>query len=299
MNDKVDYKKKPLSLDKQIKLLQERGLIVDDIDKAKSFLSNVSYYRFSAYTLPLEEKDASNIRSHKFRADTTFARVVSLYEHDSKIRAALFSVLSDTEILFKSKIAHYLTTKYDDPFIHYDSSIINSHKLIEHASWITKLETEIQRTKETFIEHYKNKYKDFPKLPLWMSIEAMSMGALSKFYSILSNDIQKDIFVATFTGNISYRVFASWLHSISYTRNLCAHHCRIFNRVFAIKPKIPNIIDTSTNNDRLGHFCSVLEYIIKETDMDASNMKFLNTQIKDLIQDEPWLKNSMGYNKLT
>ena len=31
----------------------------------------------------------------------------------------------------------------------------------------------------------------------------------------------------------------SWLHAIAHLRNLCAHHSRIWNRVFAIKPSVP------------------------------------------------------------
>lgn len=35
---------------------------------------------------------------------------------------------------------------------------------------------------------------------------------------------------------IHYKVLASWLHSLGYLRNLCAHHSRLWNRTFTIKP---------------------------------------------------------------
>jgi abortive infection bacteriophage resistance protein len=31
--------------------------------------------------------------------------------------------------------------------------------------------------------------------------------------------------------------FESWLHSLTYIRNLCAHHSRLWNRQFTITPK--------------------------------------------------------------
>lgn len=33
-------------------------------------------------------------------------------------------------------------------------------------------------------------------------------------------------------------VLSSWLHTISYVRNLCAHHSRVWNRTLTIKPAI-------------------------------------------------------------
>lgn len=46
----MEYKKKPLSLDKQIQKLKDRGLLFRDEEKAKAILGNISYYRFRAYT---------------------------------------------------------------------------------------------------------------------------------------------------------------------------------------------------------------------------------------------------------
>jgi abortive infection bacteriophage resistance protein len=33
-------------------------------------------------------------------------------------------------------------------------------------------------------------------------------------------------------------VLKNWLHSLTYLRNLCAHHARVWNRQFVIKPVI-------------------------------------------------------------
>jgi abortive infection bacteriophage resistance protein len=39
---------------------------------------------------------------------------------------------------------------------------------------------------------------------------------------------------------LSHQMLSFWLHSISYIRNICAHHSRLWNRVCTIKPTIPN-----------------------------------------------------------
>ena len=43
------YKKPPLTFAQQVDLLKNRGLIVNDVEKAEKFLSQVNYYRFSGY----------------------------------------------------------------------------------------------------------------------------------------------------------------------------------------------------------------------------------------------------------
>ena len=48
------------------------------------------------------------------------------------------------------------------------------------------------------------------------------------------NNISKDCF------GIDEKILSSWIHTLVYIRNLCAHHSRIWNRTLAIKPKVPN-----------------------------------------------------------
>lgn len=37
------------------------------------------------------------------------------------------------------------------------------------------------------------------------------------------------------------RIFASWLRSLNYLRNVCAHHSRLWNRNIVDQPKLPKI----------------------------------------------------------
>jgi len=48
------------------------------------------------------------------------------------------------------------------------------------------------------------------------------------------NNISKDCF------RIDGKILSSWIHTLVYIRNLCAHHSRIWNRILAIKPRVPN-----------------------------------------------------------
>ena len=68
MNSKTDYPKKIISIDKQIQRLQERGLSINDIGRAKEFLKNISYFRLQGFWWEYQ----SDKENHQFKEGTTF-----------------------------------------------------------------------------------------------------------------------------------------------------------------------------------------------------------------------------------
>ena len=73
--------------------------------------------------------------------------------------------------------------------------------------------------------------------PSWMMFEFSSFGILSSLYSnLLPGKGRRDI--ANYFG-LSDSVLESWLHSIVYLRNICAHHSRLWNKEMRIQPIIP------------------------------------------------------------
>ena len=66
-------------------------------------------------------------------------------------------------------------------------------------------------------------------------VEVFSFGTLSKFYKNLKNPDKKDI-AKSF--GLGYTYFESWLESISYVRNICAHYGRLYNAKFSKTPQL-------------------------------------------------------------
>ena len=222
-----EYSKPPLTYQEQIDLLSSRGLIINNREEAERFLTHVNYYRFSAYCIPFEE------HRHKFKPDVYFEQVQKLYEFDRLLRFLIDESLEAIEIALRSRIAYYLSHKYG-AFAHEDAS--KFFQRFNHTEWIAKVHEEAERSQERFITHYKNTYKSFPKIPLWMAVEIMSFSSLSLLFANLLREDQ--IAVARYFG-IHSSVLKSWLHTFTYVRNICAHHGRLWNREFAIAMKIP------------------------------------------------------------
>ena len=50
---------------------------------------------------------------------------------------------------------------------------------------------EVNRSTETFIKHYKQKYSDPENPPAWMSLEVATLSLLSKLFSNLKKGNEK------------------------------------------------------------------------------------------------------------
>lgn len=89
-------------------------------------------------------------------------------------------------------------------------------------------------SKEAFVEHHIKKYKG--KMPIRAAVEIMDWGLLSHLYGMCPNSVRKAI--AKRCG-LSSPQLESWLKSLNVARNYSAHHARMYNRVYTIKPKFP------------------------------------------------------------
>jgi abortive infection bacteriophage resistance protein len=80
-----------------------------------------------------------------------------------------------------------------------------------------------------FVTHYKRKYREPYMPPVWAVTEKMTMGELSKWFAATaSNDVRTQI--ARDMGIPSKELLGSIIATLSYVRNLCAHHSRLWNR---------------------------------------------------------------------
>jgi abortive infection bacteriophage resistance protein len=90
---------------------------------------------------------------------------------------------------------------------------------------------------EVFAEHFQQTYDEFPDLPIWAVCETMTFGAMFTLFK-MSERLTKNL-VAQSMG-LHGPVLFSWLQTLNYIRNICAHHARLWNRELAIQPVLPD-----------------------------------------------------------
>ena len=108
----VRYTKPALTFEEQIALLKSRGLVIDDEQRATRHLSNVSYYRMSAYMLSFKKLDADEIVLDEFEEGTTWDNVYDLYKFDRKLRLLIFDAIERIEIALRTQVIYQLSHKY-------------------------------------------------------------------------------------------------------------------------------------------------------------------------------------------
>lgn len=230
----MKFEKPSLSISDQISLLERRGMIVLDRGSAEHYLRHLSYYRLRAYWLPFEQP-APAAGDHLFKPNTSLEEVVRLYMFDRELRLLIMDAIERIEVSLRGGWAHHLAMKYGshgylDPAL-YD-------RADRYAKAYSGLLEEIERSKDTFVVHYRNKYEDPEQPPIWMTAEVMSLGQLSKWISNLKyredrNGISKSY-------GVDEKILVSIAHHLSYVRNICAHHGRLWNKQFTVTMTIPN-----------------------------------------------------------
>jgi abortive infection bacteriophage resistance protein len=221
------YTKPALTFDQQLAQLEARGMRVGDRNLAIHTLGRISYYRLSAYWHLFKQSDGT------FEPGTTFEEALKLYEFDRRLRLTVLDAIERVEVHVRTLITYTLSHGYG-AFAHTKASSFASS--FRHSDWHNELSKEIARAKEDFLKHYGATYDGFPDVPLWMASEVMSLGTLSKMFKGMRHPDQSTV---TASWDVHRQVAQSWLHTLSYVRNVCAHHARLWNRDLAIKPLLP------------------------------------------------------------
>jgi abortive infection bacteriophage resistance protein len=150
---------------------------------------------------------------------------------------------------------------------------------------INSLYEEVDRSSETFIEHYKHTYTTPAYPPAWMSLEVITLGLLSKLYGNLKKGNAKKKVAEEF-GLPNPLILESWMHAFAGLRNICAHHSRLWNRRFTIVPKLPyNTVNTFIQNANIydnklyAQLCCI-NYITRIISPDSSFVSDLKELLK-------------------
>lgn len=229
----MKYNKLPIPISDQIAKLKQRGLRITDDSLATRYLSNISYYRLRAYTYPYQDNTSVN---HPFVIDVSFEDIIALYTFDRKLRLLIFDAVEKIEVALRTQII-YQWALTNGSHWHLDQGLYKDRiKFINHLG---SLQKEINRSNETFINHYKRKYSNPSEPPCWMSLEVTSIGLLSLIFQNLRNSPEKKAVTHHF-GLWSNKVLENWVHNFCNIRNICAHHGRLWNRRIPIPITIPN-----------------------------------------------------------
>jgi abortive infection bacteriophage resistance protein len=247
--DKLLFKQPSLTITQQLTLLQEKGLIIDDLDSAEHWLSYNSYFRFKYYSDSFKDYKNGN---GNYIPSTKFEVIRDLYLFDRKIKMLIFGALENIEIAVKTQLTNIMAAAYGPHWYidagHFISEqerkqIIRNARIdqdipkgFDHATFLSGIEEYMKNPVEHFLKTYKNTYEPLHP-PSWMMVEIITFGTLSILFENLKPCDEKTMIHDHF--GLTKKHFVSWLHSFSFIRNKCAHHARLVYEKINFAPALP------------------------------------------------------------
>lgn len=271
-----------MNVNEQIDNLKSLGCVIENEDKAKEFLHQVSYFRLvKGFGFSLKNKNSPYING------VTFEQIKGLYLFNAKFRHLIFPEIEKVEINFRCRIANYFCCKYG--VLGYKDK--ENFQVCEyHQKFLDDIEAEISRNKKSpFVRNFQQNYEG-GELPLYAAVELFSFGTLSKFYRNMKSEDKKAI--ASQYG-LTYTYLESWIEHLAFVRNICAHYGRLYNAKF---PKTPDLYKEYTEdgigNQRIYATLLCLKHLLPN---NAHWQKFI-AEIGYLIADYPCVNiKHMGF----
>ena len=236
-----------MTIDEQVENLKSIGLIVDDEEYAKKILNDISYFRLvKAYSLNLKPKNGC------YDKQTTFKEIVDLYLFNANFRQIIFPEIEKVEINVRCRVANFFAKQYGVlGYLQAENFADENY----HAQFLKDI-----NEKAPFVRNFRENYEG-GNLPIYALVEVFSFGTLSKFYK---NMLNKDKKAIAKSFGVGYTYFESWLESISYVRNICAHYGRIYNAKLSKTPILyKEYTQVGIGNNRIYGVLLCLKHLLK------------------------------------
>ncbi len=206
------------TLDEQVDILKNKGLVIDDVERAKEILLRENYFFISGYRHLFFRSNESK----KFIQNTNFREIYGLFNFDRQLRNIIFKNILIIENNIKSVISYNISRNYGIT----EKNYLNPKNFTREPSKTRQVNDLLKKMKRQIringgqheaTSHYISNYG---YIPPWIVVKVLSFGIVSELYGILKVDDQKNI---ADVFNINYQELMSYLTILSNYRNLCAH----------------------------------------------------------------------------
>ena len=246
------------TLDEQIEILKNRGLVINDIDKTEELLLRENYFFINGY----RHIFMKNHKEDSFIPGTTFEELYAVFQFDRSFRNVLFKNLLIVENNLKSIIAYKLSKKYgirEKDYLKPSNFSQDIKKVRQVNDVLNKIKRQIKLNgrQHSATLHYISNYG---YVPLWILVKLLSIGMINELYSILKPDDK--LAIAEYY-NLDVETLGIYIALLSNYRNLCAHEDIVYDH--RTQKEIPDTryhmeLDVPTTND---------EYVYGKNDIFA------------------------------
>ena len=199
------------TIDDLVDLIQGKGIDCSNGDAVRLLLSRVGYQHFASY-IPI-------VVSAPRKSPPDIKELHDILLFDRNISAIIFKYIGVVELQFKTQYSHLMSTEYG-AFPLYDETLFLRTE--NYSGSLDSMKEEINRQigkGNRFID--RTARANNGRLPIWIAVEYLTLGTLSKFYANTANTAVTTSLAASFY--MSKERFSSWLKTVTDVRNVCAH----------------------------------------------------------------------------
>ena len=212
------------SLDEQISIMKNKGLIIDDIDKTKDILLRENYFFINGYRMLFMKSK----NEKKFIEGVSFDDIYAVFQFDRNLRNILFKNLLIVENNLKSVISYNFSRKYGIKEKNYlkASNFSQDIKKVRQVNDVlnkVKRQIKLNGRQHSATLHYLSNYG---YVPLWILVKLLSFGMVNELYSILKPEDKLSI--AEYY-NLDVETLGIYIGLLSNYRNLCAHEDIVYD----------------------------------------------------------------------
>ncbi|MDD3340650.1 MAG: Abi family protein [Bacilli bacterium] len=212
------------TLDEQIQILKEKGLVIEDYEETKELLLRENYFFISGY----RHMFLCQNKPKRFIEGTTFDELYAVFTFDRALRNIMFKNILIVENNIKSIMSYRLSKQYGSKekdyldIKNFTPDVLKERQVHDILNKM-KRQIRINSKQHSATMHYINHYG---YIPLWILVKVLSFGIIAELYSVLKDEDQQDIAQFYKTTPESLIVYLSILSNF---RNLCAHEDILYN----------------------------------------------------------------------
>jgi abortive infection bacteriophage resistance protein len=288
------YKKPALNVVDLLKLIRSKQIIIEDTEKASLYMQTVSYHRLSPYLESL-------LRNNHSSSPLNFDKAWELYCFDRELRLLINDAIERIEVAFRTSLSETMSCRYT-PYWFLDKNIFKDTN--RYIGFVSQIDAACQDKHNSSIQEYYRHY-EYPKYPpSWIIFECLSFGACISAFCNIQHVKDRKIICDVFKEHPT--TMQSWLYAIRYTRNLCAHHARVWNRWFVVSPALSFMLGENFNkqNTCYAHLI-VLDKLLKKVSPETRWKMHLKSllekhktfPIHEIGFDKDWQNDSFWRNE--
>ena len=247
--------KKSKTVEEQLQILEKRGLVIENRDRAIEILRNVNYYTLTGYLFPFKQGE-------KYQNGTSMNLAIKLYHFDNEIRNILMALMVEAEEKLKTRIAYNIAIAHsDDPLIYTDINYFKSAN--DHSRFMADFQSNVRNNREVpFVKHHIQKYRS--QFPIWVAVNLFTLGNLKYLYKNIPSRDRKNI---SREFNLSPKTLDSWIDTLRILRNKLAHNMRLYRTTFQRTPKLEKHHTVRIENNRLFANFVLLKYLLDNSEV--------------------------------